>query len=334
MKKKIKIAVFGSNSYAGRAFIKYALKKGYSIFASSRSKEIKKTFRIYKPYINKNNYNYVKFDINNNFQRNNVFKIINKKKIKYIVDFSSQSMVGQSWITPEDWINTNCLGKYKLIKKITSIKHKYIFVRISTPEVYGNKPGKIKENDEFKPSTPYAVTQATADNFFDIYSRFKNLNYVNLRFANFYGPGQQIYRIIPKTIYCILNNKKLEVHGKGLSERSFIFEDDFSDAIIKSLTKSKQGETYNISSKKVIKIIDLVKLICKLTDYSYKKLVIFKKDRLAKDQKYLLDSSKARKIMNWDEKYSLEDGLKETIKWFKQNNNSISLSDLNYSHKK
>ena len=103
-----------------------------------------------------------KIDINNKFDLNSLKKIILSNKIKIVVDFGSQSMVDQSWEKPEDWVRTNCLGKLNLIRKLNEIKNiKYI--RISTPEVYGENKKKIKENDKIYPSTPYAITQSTAD---------------------------------------------------------------------------------------------------------------------------------------------------------------------------
>jgi dTDP-glucose 4,6-dehydratase len=332
--KKDKIILFGSNSFAGRSFIKYALDYGYHVTATSRSNEIKEEFRIYRSLTNNENYKYIKFDINNNSQRNKIFKYINKYKIGNIVDFSSQSMVAESWENPEHWVNTNCLGKLKLIKSLLNIKHSIKFIRISTPEVYGNNNRSILEDDKFSPSTPYAVTQATADNFFNIYAKFKKLNAVNLKFANFYGPGQQLYRIIPKTIMYILLKKKLEIHGNGSSIRSFILPKDFCSSIIKALKFGKRGETYNISSRETISIKNLVKKICKKMNYPFNKLVYFSNDRLAKDQKYLLNSKKSLKYLNWKNLTSLNDGLDETIKWYKKNILKLKFNSFKYNHKK
>lgn len=332
--RKDKIIVFGSNSFAGRSFVKYCLECNYHVTATSRSKEIKKPFRIYNEVANKNNFKYIKFDINNNTQRKNIFKNINKNKIKIIVDFSSQSMVGESWEKPEDWVRTNCFGKLKLIENLLNIKHSIKFIRISTPEVYGNNNHSISENDKFSPSTPYAVTQAMADNLFDIYSKFKNLNVINLKFANFYGPGQQLYRIIPKAIMCILLEKKLEIHGTGTSIRSFIFPKDFCSSIIKAIKHGKKGEIYNISSAETISIKSLVKKICRKMNYRFDKLVYFSKDRLAKDQKYLLNSKKAQKYLSWKNLTTLNKGLNETIEWYKKNKLNLKLKSLKYSHKR
>jgi dTDP-glucose 4,6-dehydratase len=329
-----KIIVFGSNSFAGRSFVKYCLERKYHVTATSRSKEIKKPFRIYNKAANKNNFKYIKFDINNNIQRKNIFNYIEKKKIKIIIDFSSQSMVGESWEKPEDWIHTNCFGKLKLIENLLNLKHSIKFIRISTPEVYGSNNRSILENDKFSPSTPYAVTQAMADNLFDIYSKFKNLNVVNLKFANFYGPGQQLYRIIPKAIMCILLKKRLEIHGTGTSIRSFIFPKDFCSSIIKAIKHGKKGEIYNISSTETVSIKNLVKMICKKMSYRFNKLVYFSKDRLAKDQKYLLNSKKAQKYLYWKNLTTLNKGLDETIEWYKKNKLNLKSENFKYNHKK
>jgi dTDP-glucose 4,6-dehydratase len=171
------------------------------------------------------------------------------------------------------------------------------------------------------------------DNFFNIYAKFKKLNVINLKFANFYGPGQQLYRIIPKTIMYILLKKKLEIHGNGKSIRSFIFTEDFCSSIIKALKFGKRGETYNISSNETISIKNLVKKICKKMKYPFNKLAYFSKDRLAKDQKYLLNSKKSLKYLNWKNLISLNEGLDETIQWYKQKQSKLKFDSFKYHHK-
>ena len=328
-----KIIILGANSFAGTSFVNYLLKKKYKVFSTSRSHEKKDPFNIYKENINKQNYRFDRIDINKKNDLNKLKMIIVKNNIKLIVDFGSQSMVGQSWETPEDWVRTNCLGKLNLVRELCKIKNiKYI--RISTPEVYGNNINKIKENDKILPSTPYAITQATADFFTFAYTKFKGLNSITLRFANFYGPGQQLFRIIPKTIISILKEKKLNIHGDGSSLRSFIFPDDFCDGILLAIKKGKRNEVYNISPSREISIINLVKIICNMMNYDEKKLVVFSKDRVGKDLRYMMNSKKANKELGWQPKISLENGLKKTIDWhitnFKKINNLRSV----YIHKK
>ena len=331
MKKKI--LILGSNSFAGTSFVNFLLKKNYKVFSTSRSNEKKKPFNIYFDWINKKNYQFKKIDINKKKHLKDLNKIIIKNKIKIVVDFGSQSMVGQSWDTPEDWIRTNCLGKLNLIRELNKIKDiKYI--RISTPEVYGDTPNKIKEDDKILPSTPYAITQSTADFFTFAYTKFRGFNSITLRFANFYGPGQQLFRIIPKAIISILQQKKLNIHGNGSSLRSFIFPDDFCESILLAIKKGKKNETYNISPSREISIINLVKLICKIMKYDEKKLISFSKDRIGKDLRYMMSSKKAYNELGWKSKITLEDGLKKTINWHIKNFKKLNKLKTAYVHKK
>ena len=328
-----KILILGANSFAGTSFVNYLLKKKYIVYSTSRSSEKKNPFNIYKENINKKNYLFKKIDINKNKDLKKLKKIIVSSKIKIVVDFGSQSMVGQSWDTPEDWVRTNCLGKLNLIRELNTIKN-IKYVRISTPEVYGNNTNKIKEDDKIHPSTPYAITQATADFFTFAYTKFKGLNSITLRFANFYGPGQQLFRIIPKTILSILKFKKLNIHGDGSSLRSFIFSDDFCESILLAIKKGKKNEVYNISPVREISILNLVKLICKIMKYDEKKLIVFSKDRIGKDLRYMMNSKKANRELGWRSKVTLENGLRKTIKWYINNFKKLDKLNSTYIHKK
>jgi len=327
------ILILGSNSFAGTSFVSHLLKSNYKVFSTSRSVEKKNPFNIYKENIYKKNYQFKRIDINNKNHLGELKKIITKNKIKLVVDFGCQSMVGQSWDTPEDWIRTNCLGKLNLIRKLNEIKN-IKYVRISTPEVYGANTNKIKENDKIFPSTPYAITQSTADFFTFAYTKFKGFNSITLRFANFYGPGQQLFRIIPKTIISILQKKKLSIHGDGSSLRSFIFPTDFSESILLAIKKGRKNEVYNISPPTEISIINLVKLICKIMKYNDKKLVVYTKDRVGKDLRYMMSSKKANKDLGWKNKITLEEGLKTTIDWHIQNFKKLNKLNATYIHKK
>ena len=328
-----KIVVLGSNSFAGSSFVRFLLKNKYFVLATSRSREKTDVFKIYKKLITNKNFFYTPVNINNDKDIKILIKLIKKYRIKNIVDFASQSMVAESWINPEHWVKTNCLGKIKLYSALNKLK-KIRLIRISTPEVYGSSINKIKENDSHNPSTPYAVTQSAGDFFLKIFSEYKDFNAINLRFANFYGPGQQLYRLIPKIIMKILSKQKFPLHGNGKSLRSFIYADDFCYSIVNAIKYGKKGETYNISPNKSISIIQLAKLICTLMNCPSSKLIKFSDDRLGKDFKYLLDSKKARKNLHWKDNVSLRAGLEKTISWHKINYKKLSKKKQIYIHKK
>ncbi len=329
----MKIFVMGSNSFSGATFVKYALSKNAIVKGISRSKELNKVFLPYKFNDKKSsNFTFQKLDINKDLKK--IISSIEKFKPNYIINFAAQSMVGESWERPQDWLETNTVSTIKfhnLIKDLDFIKK---YVHVSTPEVYGSNPNHIKENQPFSPSTPYAVSRAATDlslkTFYDAY----NFPVVLTRAANVYGPGQQLYRIIPRTILFILLNKKIQLHGGGLSQRSFINMEDVSNATWKIMKNGEIGSTYHISSKEIIKIKDLVKLICTRLDVKYNEFVEITKDRIGKDSSYLLDDSKIRKSLKWRDEISLNKGIDDCINWIKTNLNILKNQPFNYIHKK
>ena len=242
-------------------------------------------------------------------------------------------MVVQSWLFPSHWYETNVLSQVKLIEILKKYKSLEKYIHFTTPEVYGSTSRKIKENFNFNPSTPYAVSRAALD----MHLRILNLNYkfpvIFTRAANIYGPHQDLYRIIPKTIISCLRKKKISLHGDGKSIRSFIYVDDVSSALYKILKEGKVGKSYHISTDEYVSIKYLVKLIIKISGGKYKKLVRVSKERTGKDHKYILDSSKIKKELKWKNATKLKDGIFKTLNWINENKNLLKHS-LEYKHKK
>ena len=155
-------------------------------------------------------------------------------------------------------------------------------MHVTTPEVYGNNRDILYENTPFNPSTPYAISRSTSD--FHLKALYKNYKFpvIFSRAANVYGPGQQLYRIIPKLIMSCLKNIKIDIHGGGHSKRSFIYIDDVNDGYYKIFTKGKLGNVYHLSSKKFISIKNLSKKVTKLFNKKKDILKLEKKDRKEK----------------------------------------------------
>lgn len=327
-----KILVIGSNSFAGSSFISYLLDKGNLVYGVSRSPELEKSFLAYKNNKKLKNFKFSICDLNKDKDLKKIIKQIKKNKVDYVVNFAAQGMVAESWIKPEDWYKTNILSNSKLIKELQKLKLKK-YLNFSTPEVYGNTPKKIKESNNFYPSTPYAISRAAQDMNLLAYRKFFNFPAVFTRTANIFGPYQQLYRIVPKAIMCAKKKLPLQLHGGGLSIRSFILMDDVNEALYKILIDKKNvGETYHISTNKFISIKNLVELIfIKLK--ADKKLINIVSERKGKDHGYLLDSSKLRKKYSWKDKSSLEKGIDNTIDWIEKNYSTFKLKNLNYKHK-
>jgi dTDP-glucose 4,6-dehydratase len=242
-------------------------------------------------------------------------------------------MVGESWQNPGDWFMTNTVSTILFHDELRKYKALKRYVHVSTPEVYGSCSGFVKEDFAFNPSTPYAVSRAAADMSLRTFFSTYNFPVVTTRAANVYGPGQQLYRISPRTILFILLGRKLQLHGGGSSTRSFIHMRDVCDATWRIMQDGVNGDTYHISTSSVISIRDLVARICSKLGVPFEQHVEIVGERMGKDSAYHLDSTKLRTELQWQDHVALEDGLDECISWVKTNLDALTASNYDYTHK-
>lgn len=325
-----KVLVLGSNSFSGASFIGYLLQQGLEVVGASRSEEGHKVFLPYR-WQDCDTYKFQKIDLNHDLDA--LITLINTEKFSTIFNFAAQSMVGQSWDHPQDWMMTNVVSVAKLAERLRHIDFLEKYVHVTTPEIYGSTDGWIKEDTPFDPSTPYAVSRAAGDMTFKIYREAFDLPVVSTRAANVYGPGQQLYRIIPRTIFSILTGEKLQLHGGGVSTRSFIHMDDVSAATWNIAENAPAGETYHISTPRIVSIRELVELICEMLGASFEANVDVAPDRIGKDDAYWLNSDKIRTELGWEDKISLETGLEHCIGWVKDNLEILKEQPLSYVHR-
>jgi dTDP-glucose 4,6-dehydratase len=327
-----KILVLGSNSFAGSAFIDYALNEGSEVTGISRSQEPNDVNLVYSNnFERETKFSFHQLDINNDFDE--MTDIISNIEPEIIVDFAGQGMVSPSWEWPEQWYQTNIVAKVRLHNYLKSQKYLEQYVRVSTPEVFGDCKGLINEDAVYNPSTPYAVSHAAIDMSLKAFEKQYSFPVLFTRFANFYGPSQQLYRIIPKTIICALTGETLFLHGGGHSVRAFIHGHDVSNGIWKTIKNGKLGESYHFSTTEFIKIHDLVKLIADELNVDLKKFVKISDELPGKDQAYFMDSSKAQHDLGWKPSYDLKTGIEETILWVKKNIDIIKSLPNNYIHR-
>ena len=327
----MKYLILGSNSFSGGSFINYIIDKerDCEIFAVSRSLEYDKPLLSYKNNIY-NNVKYFNFNLNSDLEK--IVNLIYNNKIDYIINYAAQGMVSQSWDNPVQWFTTNTLNLVALLDKIYKFKFIKKFVQISTPEVYG-PCNNIKESMVFYPSSPYAASKASADLI--LYSYFKTygfpINYT--RASNVYGPYQQLYRIIPKTILSIKKGIKLQLHGGGKAIRSFIHIDDVSSATFTILKEAQSGEIYHLSDCKTISIYDLVNIIATKLNTDINDCVEISKDRVGEDSLYLMNSDKLIQDLNLKPYKKLNDGIDDTIDWINSNYEKLKDYPDYYIHK-
>jgi dTDP-glucose 4,6-dehydratase len=325
------IVVLGSNSFAGSQYIASALSCNRNIMGINRSNESNDLFLPYKKSQFHHHYQFLQLDLNNDFERI-CFEIENFKP-QVIVDFVGQGMVAESWQHPEQWYQTNIVSKVKLHQFLCGKSWLQKYIRISTPEVYGSSDTLIDESAAYNPSTPYAVSHAAIDMSLKAYFKQFTFPVIFTRFSNFYGPGQQLYRIIPRTIIYALTGQKLMLHGGGHAVRAFIHADDVSQSIQAVIERGQLGETYHFSSNDFVTIKSLVEQIHHIMKLEHQDLVQTTEDRLGKDLKYLMNDSKAQTELGWQQQIALTDGITQTIDWVKNNLIQILKSPLNYQHK-
>jgi dTDP-glucose 4,6-dehydratase len=207
------------------------------------------------------------------------------------------------------------------------------YIHISTPEVYGSCSGLVEEDAPFNPSTPYAASRAACDLHLMTYVKHWKFPVVFTRAANVYGPGQQLYRIIPRVIFCALTGEKLQLHGGGHSVRSFIYGEDVAAGTLLAAQAGKPGEVFHLSTSLNISIADLVRMICRKMNVEFDSLVEVVGERAGKDAAYLLSSAKAQRDLGWKDMVTLEEGVNRTVDWFTSHLESLKTQPQAYIHK-
>ncbi len=323
--------VIGSNAFSGAQFVKYLLRNGHLVLGVSRSAEPHEVFLPYKDLEAGERFRFAQIDLNQ--QLGELVALTRDFQPEYVVNFAAQGMVAQSWDTPEHWYQTNVVGQVNLHDQLRKLPFIQRYVHVSTPEAYGSTDGWIKEGFVFAPSTPYAVSRAACD--LHLMSFFKAYRFpvVWTRAANVYGPGQQLYRIIPRALLFARLGRRLQLHGGGHSIRSFVHIDDVADATYRVATAGTPGDSYHISTGETGSIRDLIEAICVLTERRFDELAEVVGDRMGKDQAYLLDSGKIRTELGWRDSISLADGLKDTLGWIDANLATLQSLPADYIHK-
>ena len=181
-KKTNRYLIIGSNSFSGSSMINYLLNKKYHVAGISRSKELKKEFSPYYCNKNKKYFKFKKINIVTNSEK--LFLFVKKFKPNVVINYAAQGMVEESWKNPEDWYQTNIVSQTIFYKNIQKFKFIDKIIHVTTPEVYGSHNQKIKENTNFNPSTPYAISRAAMDlHLLSLYKNFKMpIFYKNIKY--------------------------------------------------------------------------------------------------------------------------------------------------------
>ena len=325
------ILVLGGSSFSGDAFVAHELDSGRKVASFARTIHKNKIFSA-AHRIAPEQFIQVKFNLNSNIQE--IVDFVKVNKIEVIVNYAAQSMVGQSWTNSEDWYEANITSMAKLTNMLCRETNLRQFIQFTTPEVYGSTDGWIKENFNFAPNTPYAISRASGD--WHLRALYENFNFpvIFTRAANVYGEHQQLYRIVPKVILSALTGKKIPLQGGGKSIRSFIHISDVNTALSRIINSGKIGNTYHISTNELITIHDLVQKIATRMNVDFDDLVEVTPDRPGKDFAYQLDSEKIRTELGWRDEINLDQGIDRTIAWVERNLEGLRDMPAEYIHRK
>ena len=325
-----KVLVLGSNSFGATHLIDDLLTGNSKVIGISRSRLKSSQFLVYRENAKYQNFSFHQIDIVN--ESDQLFKLIERESPEFVVDFAGQGMVAESWDDPSAWYQTNILSKVKLLEYLRQQKSIQKYIRISTPEVYGDSEKEISESSSFNPSTPYALSHATIDAHLHLlHSRYGFPSVIG-RFANFYGEGQQLFRIIPKTFIKFKRGDKLQLHGGGSSKRAFIHGLDISSGIQKLVTLARVGNTYHFSTNELFSIKEVVQLIGDRLQLPWENLIENVEDRPGKDNQYFMDVSKSRNELGWSPRVNFTEGLGKVHSWIEANFDDLSASSLEYRH--
>jgi dTDP-glucose 4,6-dehydratase len=327
----MKIAVIGSNSFSGSSFVDHALGRGAEVIGISRSPEPHPVFLPYRWSGRDGGFRFHALDLNHDLDA--IMALLAAERPGFVVNFAAQSMVAESWDNPTHWFRSNVVSTVGLHDRLRQCDFLDRYVHFSTPEVYGSTDGFVREDRRFNPTTPYAVSRAAADMSLATFFSAYGFPVVITRAANVYGPGQRLYRLIPRSILFIRLGRKLQLHGGGRSSRSFIHIDDVSDATWRVMTEGTPGETYHISTAGTVTVRALVERICAMTGVAFADAVEMADERLGKDSAYELDSGKIRQELGWSDRIDLDAGLHSCIEWIDANLETLARQDYDYVHK-
>jgi dTDP-glucose 4,6-dehydratase len=323
--------VLGSNSFSGAHFVDHVLHHGAEVLGISRSPEPNAVFLPYRWQERPARFHFERGDLNHNLPA--IVARIREFAPEYVVNFSAQGMVAESWLRPEHWFQTNVVAQVSLHNELRKLPFVRRYVHVSTPEVYGSCEGNVTEDHVFNPSTPYAVSRAACDLSLRTFAQTYGFPVVTTRAANVYGPGQQLYRIIPRTILSLRLGRKIPLHGGGASVRSFIHIRDVAEGTRLAALHGETGECFHLATPHSLSIRQLVEQICQRMGVAFEDAVEIVGERPGKDRAYLLDTKAARTRLGWSDTIPLAQGVEETLAWVDRHLDVLKQEPAEYVHK-
>ena len=255
-----------------------------------------------------------------------------------VVHFAAESHVDRSILGPEEFIQTNIVGTFRLLEAVKAYwgtlegdaKAGFRLLHVSTDEVYGSlapADAAFTETHPYEPNSPYSASKAASDHLVRAYHHTYGLPVLTTNCSNNYGPYHFPEKLIPLMIVNALAGKPLPVYGDGQQVRDWLYVKDHCSALRRVLEAGKPGETYNVGGWNEMPNIDIVHTVCALMDElrpradggSYRSQISFVKDRPGHDRRYAIDARKLQQELGWKPAETFETGIRKTVQWYLQN---------------
>ncbi|ABG50346.1 dTDP-glucose 4,6-dehydratase [Trichodesmium erythraeum IMS101] len=283
----------------------------------------------------RSNFRFVQGDI---CDRSLVDSLLQEEDIDTVAHLAAESHVDRSILGPAAFVQTNVVGTFTLLEAFRSHyqtlaqnpDRKCIFLHVSTDEVYGSlSPQELAftETTPYSPNSPYSASKAGSDHFARAYYHTYGVPTIITNCSNNYGPYHFPEKLIPLMCINILLGKELPVYGDGQNIRDWLYVIDHCRALDTVIHKGKPGQTYNVGGNNEVKNINLVQMLCQIMDElandlpvkPCEKLITFVKDRPGHDRRYAIDATKIKTELGWQPSVTVEEGLRQTVKWFLNN---------------
>jgi len=263
-----------------------------------------------------------------------VEQLLSTHLVTAVVNFAAESHVDRSIHSPDDFVQTNIVGTFRLLEAARAYwngltgekKSRFRFLHISTDEVYGSLAKTdlpFSETNRYEPNSPYAASKAASDHLVRAYHHTYGLPVLTTNCSNNYGPYQFPEKLIPLVINNALQGKPLPIYGDGQQIRDWLYVGDHCSAIRRVLEVGQVGEVYNIGGWNEMPNIEIVHAICALLDElrpdpsgPYKRLITYVQDRLGHDRRYAIDARKIERELGWKPTETFETGIRKTVRWY------------------
>ena len=316
----MKFLITGGAGFIGSNYLHYVTEKyPNDYFVCIDALTYAGNYNNIKALESRDNFKFVKGNIND---RDLVYNLFETEKFDYVINFAAESHVDNSIKNPTIFLETNIIGTSVLMDACVKYGIKR-FHQVSTDEVYGDLPLDrpdllFTEETPIHTSSPYSTSKASADLLVMAYHRTYGLPVTISRCSNNYGPYQFPEKLIPVVFSKAMKNEKIPVYGTGENVRDWIHVYDHNVGVDLIVRNGRAGEVYNLGGHSERSNLTVVKTILKQLGKS-EDLIEFVTDRKGHDLRYAIDSTKIEQELGWARTHNFEEGIKETIDWYINN---------------